>query len=256
MRKIHFIGLPAMMLVLGLTLSVCDHNPRNDGGGDEDPNVTDKVVDASKNEANLMFLATPDTPEFAEQIKTAHDNGFTWSMDLVQKDGTYTKTITSQTNQLSAAGSGFEFSLNTSAADKDKLRPAIGFGSMFYFTADDGNLGSDAYNSLKTELDKLPNYEGWVFPDATVLTNLGIRVYTMYESVAQDITNRVSFGMMVGDSNILIYYGAVMVDREYISGFSNEGKPLLVSDEEELIWSDGTLDGKITCAWWIGKTGS
>lgn len=43
-----------------------------------------------------------------------------------------------------------------------------------------------------------------------------------------------------------------MVDRA-ITNFENEGYPLLVSDEEELIWSDGTPDNIITAQWWIGK---
>jgi hypothetical protein len=42
------------------------------------------------------------------------------------------------------------------------------------------------------------------------------------------------------------------VDRA-ITDCDEEGQPLFVSDDEELIWSDGTADGLITAEWWIGK---
>jgi hypothetical protein len=201
----------------------------------------------------LNFLATPDIPMFAEQIKNARNNGFTWSGNLARIEGSYTGFITGKPNQLAAAGSGFEFSLNTKAGNGDALRPAIGFNAVFNFTADDGNLGSTGYSALREALEGLPDYQGWALPESSVLTDLGIRVFTMYGNTAKDITDRVSFGLMPADGMILFSYGAVMVDRA-ISNFRQEGQPLFVSTEEELVWSDGTLDGKITGAWWIGKT--
>jgi hypothetical protein len=171
---------------------------------------------------------------------------------LAQIEGSYTKPVTGKTNQLAAAGSGFEFSLNTKAGNGDELRPAIGFNAMFYFTADDNNLGGTGYSALLAALEALPDYQGWVLPDSSVLTDLGIKVFTMYGDAAKDITDRVSFGLMPEEDKILFSYGAVMVDRA-ISNFGQEGQPLFVSAEDELVWSDGTLDGKITGEWWIGK---
>ncbi|MDR2444430.1 MAG: FMN-binding protein [Spirochaetaceae bacterium] len=231
----------------------------SDGGGDEDEfndedaDVTDQVVSSSANKAGLHFMATPDIPKFAEQIENARANGFVWSVgNWAQIPGSSTNFITGKTNQLAAAGSGFQFTLNTKAANADTLRPAIRFNAMFYFTADNNNLGSDTYPSLRAALEALPNHEGWVMPESSVLTDLGIKVFTTYNNKPQDITDRISFGLMVDEGKILISYGAVMVDRA-ISDFSQEGRSLLVSDEEELIWSDGAADNMITAAWWIGK---
>jgi hypothetical protein len=260
MKRTGFLGVSGKALGMGLFVLVllaagCEHGPGASGEefSEEDFNVTDSVVDSQANQAMLNFLATPDIPMFAEQIKNARDNGFTWSGNLAQLEGSYTKPVTEKPNQLAASGSGFEFSLNTKAGNEDELRPAIGFNSVFNFTADDGNLGSDTYNELLAELEKLPKYQGWVLPESSVLTDLGIKVFTMYGAAAKDITDRVSFGLMPNEGMILFSYGAVMVDRA-ISNFGQEGQPLFVSAEEELVWSDGTLDGKITGAWWIGKT--
>jgi hypothetical protein len=260
MKRTGFLGVSGKALGMGLFAVVllaagCEHGPGASGEefSEEDFNVTDSVVDSSENQAGLYFLATPDIPMFAEQIKNARDNGFTWSGNLARIEGSYTNSVAGKPNQLGAAGSGFEFSLNTKAGNDDALRPAIGFNSVFNFTADDGNLGSDTYNALLAALEGLPDYQGWVLPESSVLTDLGIKVFTMYGAAAKDITDRVSFGLMPGDDAVLFSYGAVMVDRA-ISNFGQEGQPLFVSAEEELVWSDGTLDGKITGEWWIGKT--
>jgi hypothetical protein len=262
MKRTGFLGVSVKALVAGLFAVVllaagCEHGPGSSGDefNEEDFNVTDSVLDSQANQAMMNFLATPDIPMFAEQIKNARDNGFTWSGNLAQIEGSYTGFITGKTGQLGADGSGFEFSLNTKAGNEDALRPAIGFNAVFYFTADDGNLGSSTYNALSGALEGLPSYQGWVLPESSVLTDLGIKVFTMYGAAAKDITDRVSFGLMPDEDKIMFSYGAVMVDRA-ISNFGQEGQPLLVSAEEELVWSDGTLDGKITGAWWIGKTGS
>jgi hypothetical protein len=215
--------------------------------------VTDQVIEETANTAYLSFVATPDIPLFAQEIQNAHGNGFTWSVgDLAEKTGSSSAYISGKPNQLAAAGSGFQFTLNTNAVNTDTLRPAIGFGAIFNFTSD--NLGGATYNSLRTALEGLEEIgEGWVAPDASVLTGLGIGVFTTYQGSQRDITDRVSAGMRLEENAIMIYYGVVMVDRD-ISDFDEEGTPLLVSDAEERIWSDGALDGKITCEWWIGKT--
>jgi hypothetical protein len=86
-------------------------------------------------------------------------------------------------------------------------------------------------------------------PEASVLISNGIKVYTTYSNQVQDITDRISFGIMLMDDGLLFVYGAVMVVDRSISDFAREGYPLLVSDEEELIWSDGTADNYIKAEW-------
>jgi hypothetical protein len=181
MKRIKW-GLAAFVL----TLIFFGCSDGNGGGDDEEFNeedfyVTDQVIGSSANQAGLSFLATPDISLFADQIETAHDNRFTWSVgNLAQISGSSTNFITGKTNQLATTGSGFQFSINTKAVNTDALRPAIGFGAIFMFTAESNNLGT-TYSSLRTALEALPQYEGgWVMPEASVLTGLGIKVFTMH----------------------------------------------------------------------------
>ncbi|MDR1263662.1 MAG: hypothetical protein LBK46_09280, partial [Oscillospiraceae bacterium] len=133
---------------------------------------------------------------------------------------------------------------------------AIGFNSVFYLTPEDDNLGEDTFGKLLESLEALPDYQGWTLPEPGLLTSLGIGVYTEYQGEAIDITDRASYGINLAEKDagkLLFSYGAVMVDRE-IADISTEGYPLLVSDEEELIWNDGAADDVIIAQWWIGKT--
>jgi hypothetical protein len=89
---------------------------------------------------------------------------------------------------------------------------------------------------------------------------LGIRVHTSYWGQDKDITNRISLPSTwrgrIRERFFLVmerYYGAIMVDKA-ITNFGDEGYPLLVSDEEEFIWSAGSPDDVITAEWWIGKS--
>jgi hypothetical protein len=216
--------------------------------------VSKKVISASANRAGLYFLATPDTAEYAEATALIKSHGFTWATNLAVPNESTSDFVTGKTNQLTADGSGFKFSLKTNPAP-DSLRAAIGFNSIFMFTAEDDNLGT-TYASLVSALDGLDEYEGgWVLPEASVLTGLGIRVYTTYSGAVKDITEKISFGINVTDkaNGLMFSYGAVMVDKASTS-FESEGYLLNASGEEEHIWSDETADNVITADWWIGKS--
>ncbi len=223
---------------------------------EEDADFTAKVIAPDANEAGMIFLAMPENDIFAEQLQIAEDNGFCWAESLFAIEESYTKYAVQMPNQLAAEGSGFEFILNTTAADSDEIRPAIGFSAVFYFTADEDNLGANVYAELLALCETLEDVgEGWVLPDASALKDIGIHIYTMYNGEAQDITDRASFGINLAEKaegKLLFTYGAVIVDRE-ITDFAAEGAPLNVSMEEELIWSDGAKDGKMAATWWIGK---
>ena len=259
MKRTNFIGkaLSISLFVFVLLTAGCD----NGSGGDNTPteelgaDVTAKVINEAANQAGLYFLATPDTAEYAVALQNAKNAGFTWSVDLAIQEESSSNFISGRANQLAASGSGFQFSLKTKSPPNG-FRAAIGFNSVFNFTAGADNLGTETYNALLAAIGDLKQLEGgWVMPESTVLTNLGIKVYTKYLGQDKDITDRISFGINTAqkDQGILLFsYGAVMVDRA-ITNFENEGYPLLVSDEEELIWSDGTPDNIITTEWWIGK---
>jgi hypothetical protein len=248
------ITVLAVIIVIGMAFGGCVSGSRTQDSSDQNPDATEKVIRKEANQANLIFLATADTVEFATQIANAHDNGFTWAADLAVKDESISNFITGQTNQLLAAGSGFDFRIKTNPSSQN-LRAAIGFNSMFYFTAEDDNLGQTTFDALISALEELPQMEGWVLPEYSVLTDLGIHVFTTYNNAAKDITSRISFGLNISEKEegkILFSYGAVMVDRA-IANFEQEGFSLFVSDEDEIIWSDGTADGIISGKWWIGK---
>jgi hypothetical protein len=60
-----------------------------------------------------------------------------------------------------------------------------------------------------------------------------------------------SFGINIGEKDsgkLLFSYGAVIVDRAVTD---NEGQELYLSDENEVLVSDGQQDGAITGTWWI-----
>lgn len=248
--------LAFIALVLVLFVPACAH--RGGGGKQEDsnPDVTSKVISPEANKAGLYFLATPDTAAYAEATQNAKNAGFIWPVDLAIIEGSSSNFVSGRTNQLAAPGSGFQFSLKTKNPPSG-LRAAIGFNAMFNFTADADNLGTAAYDALLALLENLEQLEGgWVVPEPAALRGLGIGVYTKYFGQDKDITDRVSFAINMAqkDQGILLFsYGAIMVDRAIVN-FENEGYPLLVSDEEELIWSDGTPDTIISAEWWIGKS--
>jgi hypothetical protein len=247
-------ALWCILSVLVLSVYACSDSDDDNETVDPNPNVTSKVITDEANLAGLYFLATPNTPEYSDARQNATDAGITWSDNLVVRELSTSKFISGKHNQLAAEGSGFQFKV-ISNKPSDGLRAAIGFNSVFPFTADADNLGVTTYNSLLAAITGLDEYQGYVLPDSSVLTGLGIKVYTNYNGSPVDITDRVSFGIYVGSKDegyLLFSYGAVMVDRE-IENFAEEGFPLLVSDEEELIWSDGEADNIITAEWWIGK---
>jgi hypothetical protein len=246
-------ALWCILSVLILSVYACSDSDDDNETVDPNPDVTSKVITDEANLAGLYFLATPNTPDYADARQNAMDAGITWSDNLAVKELSTSKFISGRYNQLEAEGSGFQFKV-ISNKPSGGLSAAIGFNSVFTFTAEADNLGA-AYSSLLTAIDGLPEYQGYVLPDSSVLTGLGIKVYTNYQGSPEDITDRVSFGIYVGfkdDGYLLFSYGAVMVDRE-IDNFADEGFPLLVSDEEELIWSDGEADNIISAEWWIGK---
>lgn len=219
-----------------------------------DFDVASLVIATNANEAGLMFMATPDIALFDEEIKNAHNNGFTWNYEYAEPNGSYSKLISGMSMQLGAEGSGFELNLNTTASEDDVLRPAIGIGAPFYFTAAADNLGQSTYDALLAMCERHTAVDGWLAFEGSMLTDVGIHVYTMYNNEPQDITDRLSYGLNLAEvdsGKIMIVYGAVFVDRD-ISDFSAEGFSLVVSDAEEVIWSDGAEDGKITAVCWIG----
>ena len=219
------------------------------------PYVNPKVIEKENNKAGVLFLTMPDSEEWQEPIKVANDNGFMWAHESAIAESGSSKSITGKYNQMEPTGlypSGFSFSISTTAEDTDEIRPAIGFCSFFEFTPE--NLGRSKYDTLVNRLEALP--EGWA-PAGSVLTELGIHVYTTNLATGNpadepsDITDDISIGFMFDEYNrdtLLFGYGAVMVDDE--NGL--QGEYLQVTDEYELIWSDGTADGKITGEWWIG----
>jgi hypothetical protein len=246
------LGFVALVLLVSACASV------RSGGKENEPNpdVTSKVISEAANQAGLYFLSTPNTAENAVAIQNFKNAGLAWADDLAIFEGSSSNFISGRTNQLAAVGSGFQFTIRTKSPSSG-LRAAIGFNSVFTFTPEADNLGAETYNALVNAMQNFEQLESpWVSLEYTVLTNLGIRVYTKYLGQDKDITDRITFRINVAqkDRGILLFsYGAVMADKT-ITNFENEGRPLFVSDEDELIWSDGTPDNVITAEWWIGKS--
>lgn len=215
------------------------------------PTVNVKVIDKENNEAGLTFLSIPDSEEWATQTATAKANGMIWGHDTAVSEGGSSHPVMGYPNQMTSGiyNSGFEFSIETTADDEAEYRPAIGFSAFADFTPE--NLGEERYDALVSALEDLDEqyyYYGWYLPDADVLTDLGIHIYGKTDGVTNDITDGVSFGIFAVDENtLLLNYGAVMVD----DANGHEGTGLELSDEEELVWSDGVQDGYITGEWWI-----
>jgi hypothetical protein len=185
----------------------------------------------------------------------ALENRLTWANEIAKPDGSRTDIFSGGSNQLSS-DSGFTFTVNTTGA-QDGFNAMIGINAMFYFTKE--NLGEEGFNRMASGLEGLDVFEyspdqKWVMPDASCLSDLGIGVHFRYpDGSARDITSLMSFGLNIAeidDGKILLSYGAVIVDRALTE---NEGQALLLSEEEEVLLSDGVLDDVITGTWWISK---
>ncbi|MDV0445469.1 hypothetical protein MmiAt1_10490 [Methanimicrococcus sp. At1] len=219
------------------------------------PTVNPKVILKENNEAGLTFLSIPDSDEWAAQTATSKENGIIWGHDAAVSEGSSSHPVIGYPNQMPSGSynSGFEFSIETNAEDNAEYRPAIGFSAFADFTPE--NLGEDKYNALVSKLEALDDeyyYYGWYLPGADVLTDLGIHIYGKTCGITNDITDGVSFGIYdIGAETdtdmLLLNYGAVMVDDEN----DHEGTELYLSEENELVWSDGVQDGFITAEWWI-----
>lgn len=200
MKKTDSHGFFGKTLSIGLFVFVLLAAGCDNGGGNtptEEPgvDVTAKVIGAAANQAGLYFLATPDTAKYAQALQNAKNAGLIWSADLAIQEESSSNFISGSANQLAASGSGFQFSLKTKSPPNG-FRAAIGFNSVFNFTADADNLGTETYNELLAAIEDLKQLEGgWVMPESTVLTNLGIKVYTKYLGQDKDITDRISFGI-------------------------------------------------------------
>lgn len=214
------------------------------------PYVNAKVIEKENNEAGLFFLSIPDSELWSEQTSIAKENMFVWGHDMANLEMSSTSLSEDNEYQIAAVNSGFEFSLETFY--ESGYRPAIGFNAFFEFTPE--NLGNEIYYEFAKELEKMEDngetIEGWCIPDSTVLTDLGIHIYTNVNDQTTDITDKASYGIYLDDesNSILFSYGAVMVDNDR----GLQGKELFISDEGELVWSDGNADGSITGNWWIG----
>jgi hypothetical protein len=265
MKKRHgvFFGFAVLLIAAIFTSTGCDTSGGDDDTfefNEEDFIVTDQIISETANEAMINFFAIPDIKPLEENIANAKADGFIYLTNngLAVIEGSSSKFITGKTNQLTpiegSLGTGFTFSLNTKALDSDAFRPGMGFGAMGYLTKD--NLGQSTYDSFVGELEKLtPREGGWIVPSAAILADLGIGVFTTHSGSPLNITNRISFAFSLAEKNggkLMIYYGAIMVDRA-ITNFYDEGVFLNVTDGEEWVWSDGTKDGKITAEWWIAK---
>ena len=218
---------------------------------DEDsPLVTWKTIFSSKNAAGLIFLATQDTPAYTEQLKVAADNGLVWADNYVLKDGSVSSVFSGGAKQLDSA-SGFSFSVPTAGIPAGR-NAALGLNAVYYFTPE--NLGQGKFDRLSEALGALETVGGgWAMPDYSVLANLGLAVRARYpDGSERDITPLISFGMNAEmiPGTIMFSYGAVIVDREVTD---EEGKELYLSDENEVLLSDGREDGIVTGTWWIAS---
>jgi hypothetical protein len=217
--------------------------------GDANPaDVTSTMIDPAQNAAGLMFLATPDTDDYSEQQGIAANNGLMWANTIPKTEGSKSALFSEGSNQLSR-DSGFTFKILTTGQTDGKAA-ILGINAFFYFTPK--NLGQWRYELLRSKLEAEESYDGWVFPSASSLADVGLSVHIRYpDGDERDITSLISFGISIEeiDSDKLLFsYGAVIVDRAVTD---NEGQTLFLSDENEVLLSDGKQDGTLTGTWWI-----
>jgi hypothetical protein len=212
------------------------------------PDVTSTMIDPSQNAAGLTFLATPNADDYSKQQKIAADNSLMWANTIAKREGSTSALFSEGSNQLSHE-SGFTFTILTTG-QTDGKSAILGLNALFYFTPE--NLGQWRYERLRSKLEAEESYEGWVFPSASSLADVGLSVRIRYlDGKERDITSLMSFGINIEeiDSDKLLFsYGAVIVDRAVTD---NEGQTLLLSEEEEVLLSDGKKDGIFTGTWWI-----
>jgi hypothetical protein len=215
---------------------------------EDNPDVTSKMISPSENAAGLIFLATPDTETYAAQQQVAAENGLIWADKISKIEGSKSELFSEGVNQLSG-DSGFTFAVQTTGETGGKVA-ALGLNAFFYFTPE--NLGQEKYNLLRTQLEAESVYEGWVRPNPSALRDLGLSVRVLYPGGGErDITSLMSFGINIEEKDsgrILLSYGAVIVDRAVTD---NEGQELFLSDENEVLLSDGEQDNIVAGTWWI-----
>ncbi|MDR2179185.1 MAG: hypothetical protein LBP21_02655 [Synergistaceae bacterium] len=238
-----------LLFTLAVFFTVC---PSAAFSEEVDFTVTSQLMSPSKNAAGLIFLATPATEAFTEQQKVAADHALIWAYEIPKIDGSESRFFTEGTHQLSNE-SGFSFAIQTTGESAGKSA-IVGLNALFYFTPE--NLGQEKYDAMLAKLEAAENYEGWCVA-SPILADLRLSVNCRYPDGSQrDITSVITAFISIGEKDsekLLLSYGAVIADRAVTD---KEGEELFLSDETEVLLSDGKHDDVITGTWWIADKSS
>lgn len=209
--------------------------------------ATSKIISPDTNNAgHVNFLLTP-------QGAVSSVDAFVSSSSFVNAD-TYTSpdknfsaTYSSGANIVTGSGFSFDIVLDGVPADKSAV---VGVGKQFYLTPDNcGELYPDIYSAINA----LPVGESGYreISDGSFFKSVRLQVISVYgENIVRDITEYIGAGAMISDDrNILIFYGAMLADRDITN--NDEGNEYLFSPEGETLISDGIKDNHLKATWYF-----
>ncbi|MBQ3457683.1 MAG: hypothetical protein IJG30_01855 [Synergistaceae bacterium] len=208
-------------------------------------NVTDKIISADKNAAQLSFLLTPQgICDSTDEVLDAQN--FVNATEYTTIADNSTSIYTGGTNQIEGSGFSLEVLLNNVPDGKKGI---LGFSHAFQITPE--KIGITDFTGMSAKILALPDVAyGWRVPTGGQLKDMGLTVVSVYpDGVSRDITDYISSGLYVSTGNIMMSFGTVLIDRAFTP--SEEGKVYQLSDEGEGTMSDGRFDGKITATWYV-----
>ena len=207
--------------------------------------ATNEIISPDNNLASLNFLLTPEgVSDTVDDYMSS--SGFVKASDYTDPAKNFSIEYTNGEHQL--AGSGFSFDITLNDVPEGKTG-VVGFGKIFYLTPD--NCG-EMYPFIYDQINALESYpSGFKGIFGSQFRGLGIKIHSVQsDGSVIDVTDYTGAGAMISDdSNIMIYYGVMLADRDTTT--DDEGNTHPFSPEGETLLSDGKADGHLQAAWYF-----
>ena len=209
---------------------------------------TNDIISNDKNLGNLVFMITP-RKAFSKIDDELEENNLVNATEYTNLENNYSVNYSAGSDEIQNSGFSFDVTLENVPSGKTAI---IGFGKQFYLTPE--NCGSELYAKIFDSINSMPVGESGYreISDGSKFKTMGLKVMALQpDSTIRDVTEFTGAGAMISDdSNILIFYGAMLADCN--PNELTEGEYLL-SPEGETLLCDGRRDNHITGTWYFAR---
>lgn len=211
-------------------------------------NGTNDIISNDNNIAGLAFMITPKTA-LSKVDEELEKNNLVNATDYTDLENNYSTNYSAGIDEIQNSGFSFDITLKDVPSGKTAI---IGFGKQFYLTPE--NCGSELYAKIFDTINSMTVGDSGYreISDGSLFKTMGLKVMAIQpDSTLRDVTEFTGAGAMISDdSNILIFYGAMLADCN--PNELSEGEYIL-SPEGETLLSDGKRDNHIIGTWYFAR---